>query len=75
MFNANISLGRCISTHCKKNMNSIQKKTKGSLNCIEKECKTENQNLVKCKISHCKLLNKVPKSIKKKVMEKLKAKN
>ena len=68
---ANINLGKCLVKNCKQNINSIQTQTKDILNCIEKECKVENQNVAKCKINHCKLLDKLPKNIRNKVLKKL----
>jgi len=68
---ANINLGKCLVKNCKPNINSIQTQTKDILNCIEKECKVENQNIAKCKINHCKLLDNLPKNIRNKVLKKL----
>jgi hypothetical protein len=74
-FDANMNLGKCLVKNCKQNINSIQKKTSDILNCIEKECKVENQNVATCKINHCKLLDKVPNNLKQKVLNKLNTKN
>lgn len=73
-FDANMNLGMCLIKNCKQNVNSIQTKTKGILNCIETECKVENQHVAKCKINHCKLLDNIPKNLRQKVLKKLKKK-
>ena len=69
MFGANMNLGKCLINNCKQDINRVQKKTKGILNCIENECKVENQNVAKCKIIHCKLLDKASKNVRNKVLK------
>ena len=68
---ANMKLGECLIKNCKQDINSIQTKTKDILKCIETECKVENQNVAKCKINHCKLLDNVPKKLRKEVLKNL----
>ena len=65
-----MNLDKCLIKNCKQDINSIQTKTKDILNCIENECKVENQNVAKCKINHCKILDKIPKNLRNKVLKK-----